>query len=661
MYIDYPEQLSTDLFSQRDIYDEILEIEDDLDRQTAINKLRLRAKELQVTKMFDDMLKSAQRAFSKIQKRELNDSLETFGLMNTSFTMLDKVLSKDQLKCGDWVADDDGVRLHSDKGLMWACPHPIIISKTLRNIETGKYKAEIVYQLPGKTRQIRSFCVDRKTIASASKILDIADDGVIVTSLTAPLLVKYLADLQTLNSELVVEIPSTSRLGWVNGIDSDGNPIKQFLPYQSKIEFDNYEMMYLFNSIQPHGDSDKWYELVKKIRAKRQPEVLINLAASFASVLVEPCGGLPFIVSLWGGTGIGKTVILKLCTSIWANPKEGQYIASSKSTYVGTEQQLNILNSLPLMIDDMAQLTMQEDVKLQEIIYNVCAGQGKTRGKKEGGTRANTHWKNCTITNGERSFVDESMQGGAINRVIDIEASGEALFTGKEGNDTIKVIEKNYGHAGDDFIYQITQLGMEKLLSIYNEQYERVKEAAKKKGVEKEDKQVAPMALILTADEISEKYLFSDEVTIDIDQAIDYLRSKGEISENKNAYEYLMDIIAANYFRFEDNEDPRESDDESKRPIERWGYWKAEDIVVINGTIFEQIMKKGGFQGKSFLSWANKNKLLEVGDDGRLKKKINNKIFSGRGVVIKTTYGNPIETAVLEDSTDDDYKDLPFK
>ena len=656
MYIDWPEELTTDLFSRRDIYDEILEIDDELDRQAAINKVRLRAKELQVTKMFDDMLKSAQRAFSKIQKRELNESTETFGLMNTNFSMLDKVLSKDQLKCGDWVAEDDGVRLHSDKGLMWACPHPIVIAKTLRNIETGKYKAEIVYQLPGKTRSIRSFCVDRKTLASASKILDIADDGVIVTSLTAPLLVKYLADLQTLNPELVVEIPSTSRLGWVNGIDSDGNPIKQFLPYQSKIEFDNYEMMYLFNSIKPYGDRDKWYELVKKIRAKRQPEVLINLAASFASVLVEPCGGLPFIVSLWGGTGIGKTVILKLCTSIWANPKEGQYIASSKSTYVGTEQRLNILNSLPLMIDDMAQLTMQEDVKLQEIIYNVCAGQGKTRGKKEGnGTRADTHWKNCTITNGERSFVDESMQGGAINRVIDIEATGEALFTGKEGNDTIKVIEKSYGHAGDDFIFQITQLGMEKLLSIYNEQYERVKEAAKKKGVEKEDKQVAPMALILTADYIAEKYLFCDGITIDIDQAIDYLKNKGDISETETTYERILDQISVNEQHF--SSDPKSYP--IPETISAWGCYMDEDKrqIAIIPDVFKNMVGSNSLE-KAFKSWAKRNGILDADGDKRFTKTIRYHGTPHKMIVLDTTWKKPGSVDFTE--FEDDFKDLPF-
>ena len=119
-------------------------------------------------------------------------------------------------------------------------------------------------------------------------------------------------------------------------------------------------------------------------------------------------------------------------------------------------------------------------------------------------------------------------------------------------------------------------------------------------------------------------------------------------------------MIAANYFKFEDNEDPGE-EEENKRPVERWGFWKNDDTVVINSTIFERIMKQGGFQGKSFLSWAKKHDLLELGEGGRTKKKIKNKVFSGRGVVIKTTYGEPEETAVLGALADEMYEDLPFK
>ena len=655
MYTDYPEELTPDTFVKRDIYDEIMKVENDLDRQLLIGRIRERAKKLACAQQFDASLKAVQRDYARYKKEEIANSSSFTGANVTNFSLRDQ--AGGQFECGDWVCDDDGVRLHTDKGLMIVCPHPIFIDKILKNAETGKYKVELVFMVRGK---VRSIYATRETIANPSKIIQLANDSVQVTSLTAPLLVKYLSDLESLNPDLIKEQISTSRLGWVEGVDMDGNRVLQFLPYQANVIFDNeLNVKSLFESIKPHGSREKWYKHIKEIRAKKQPEVLINLAASFAAVLVEPCGALPFIVSLWGGTGIGKSVILKICTSVWADPGEGKYITDAKATSTAMEMRLNILNSLPMTLDDMAQVKNQYDEDFSELIYRWCAGKGRDRSNKDLGLNKLTSWRNCIITNGERSLVDESTQGGAINRVIDIEASGEALFDGKTGNKTVKIIEENYGFAGDEFIYQISSMGFDAINQIYNEYYEKVKEAAAKKGVEKEDKQVVPMALILVADYLSEKYLFDDGIRIDIDHAIDYLRNKGEVSEESNAYDYLMDMIIANSFRFEDNEDGGD-DDENKRPVERWGFWKDEDTVVIIGSVFNKIMKQGGFQGKSFLSWARKNNLIECDSSGKNKKLVRFQKKPVRAVILKTTY-NAEESAILEDSSNTDYEELPFK
>jgi hypothetical protein len=648
MYIDYPETLTADSFLERDIYDEIMGIEDELDRQVIVGKIRTRAKALACVQQFDAAMKAIKKDYARYEKQKLANSSSFIGADETNFSLRDQ--SDGQFKCGEWVCDDDGIRLHTDKGLTIVCPHPIFIDKILKNAETGKYKVELIFSVRGR---VRSVYATRETIATPSKILQLANDGVQVTSLTAPLLVKYLSDIEALNPELIKEQISTSRLGWVEGIDQDGNRIRQFLPYQANVIFDNeLNVKSLFDSIKPHGSREKWYKLIREIRAKRQPEVLINLAASFASVLVEPCGALPFIVSLWGGTGIGKSVILKICTSVWADPGEGKYITDAKATSTAMEMRLNILNSLPMTLDDMAQVKNQYDEDFSELIYRWCAGKGRDRSNKDLGLNKLTSWRNCTITNGERSLVDESTQGGAINRVIDIEASGEALFDGRSGNKTVKIIEENYGFAGDEFIYQLSSMGFDAINQVYNEYYEKVKEAAAKKGVEKEDKQVVPMALILAADYLSEKYLFCDGVRIDIDKAIDYLRNKGEVSEENNAYDYLMDTIIANSFRFDESSDTN---------AEQWGYWKDDDsTVVIIGSIFNKIMKQGGFQGKSFLSWAKKKNLIECDSSGKTKKLDRFQGKPARAVVLKTNY-NVDEPTVLTALADDMYEDLPFK
>ena len=61
-------------------------------------------------------------------------------------------------------------------------------------------------------------------------------------------------------------------------------------------------------------------DAMRKLRAEHGYGRLF-LAASFASVVLEPCGLLPFFLHAWGGTETGKTVGLMIAASVWACPK----------------------------------------------------------------------------------------------------------------------------------------------------------------------------------------------------------------------------------------------------------------------------------------------------------------------------------------------------
>ena len=629
MYIENIDKLDKDSFQHRELYEELLEVESELDRGILVSRIREKAKKEDALKTFDNTWRGALRDKARFEKMELSETNTIFSKAQTDFPSRDEF---EQFQCGEWIADRDGVRVRTDKGgTTIVCPHPIYPTKILRNSETGKYKVELEFVIRGQTRKIY---VNRETLASPSKILKLADDSVQVTALSAPYLVKYLADIEALNPDLVKEYVSTSRLGWIDYTDEDGTQTKKFLPYQQEVVFDSeLSMKTLFDSIESHGERDKWYEHIRSLRAKNQTELLINLAASFASVLVEPLGVLPFIVCLWGDTAIGKTVILKVCTSVWADPGEGKYITDAKATNTAMEIRLNILNSLPMTLDDMAQIKNQYDEDFSSLIYRWCAGKGRDRSNKELGLNKLTSWRNCTITNGERALTDDSTQGGAVNRVIEIEASGEKIFNAKTGNSTTKIIEKNYGFAGEDFIDLINELGIDKITSVYDAQYKRIIEAAVVKGVEKEDKQVVPMALILTADELAGKYLFKDDVRLDVNKCVDYLKNKGDISEHERAYEYLMNVIAANPSRFCESET-----DIPTKDTELWGFWKSKNQIAINGSKFDKIMSEGNFQSRAFLSWCERQNLIELDHKGNKKRTV---YFNGnnfRAVVIKTDH-----------------------
>lgn len=640
-------KLEKSSFQNGDLYREFFDIESDLERQEVAVKVRERAKELGVTQIFDAMYRAAQQEYAKSEKALEAKNAQKVGAQVTNFPSREVF---GQFHCGDWTANASGISRYSDKGIQTACPHVIYPTRILRNAETGKYKVELEFMVRGK---LRKTIVPREIIASTSKILALADDSVQVTSKTAPYLVEYLSDMEALNGDVIKEYMSTSRLGWIDMTEEDGTVTKRFLPYQEEVIFDNeLNVKSLYDSIRNCGKRDKWYALVRDIRAKRQNEVLINLAAAFASVLVEPCGSLPFIVSLWGGTGIGKSVILKLCTSVWADPGEGKYITDAKATNTAMEIRLSILNSLPMTLDDMAQVKNQYDEDFSELIYRWCAGKGRDRSNKELGLNKLTNWRNCTITNGERSLVDETTQGGAVNRVIDIEASGKTLFDGKSGNKTVNIIEKNYGFAGRDFIEALEQIGLEAVNAIMNKYYDLIKKVAAEKDQEKEDKQIVPMSLILAADEISEQYLFRDGIRLNVEECADYLKNKGEVDENERVYQYVMEQVQIHSRNFEETDD----DD---RVYENWGFFKGEDYVVIYSAKFDEILEKRGFQAKSFLAWAKKKDLLELDNHGHPRKNVcHGKIRSTRAVVIKTDYGNemPIDSG-FEDISDED---LPF-
>lgn len=649
MYIDNIEKLDTTSFRERELYADLLSIESELEQSTTVNRVRARAKQLGLTQEFDRCWIAAQKEFSRVKKQELSKSGGVYATNITDFPGRD---IEHQFSCGSWIADESGIRIQTEKGNeLIVCPHPIYPVKVLRNSETGKYKVEIEFTVRGKTRNI---FVNKEILANPTKILKLADDSVQITSLTSQYLVKYLADIEALNPELVKEYTSTSRLGWIEYKDHDNKMVKKFLPYEQEVIFDNeLSMKTLFDSIKEFGDPKLWYELMRKERLRRKPELNVNLAASFASVLVEPCGALPFIVSLWGGTGIGKSVILKMCTSVWADPGEGKYITDAKATSTAMEIRLNILNSLPMTLDDMAQVKNQYDEDFSELIYRWCAGKGRDRSNKELGLNKLTSWRNCTLTNGERSLVDESTQGGAVNRVIDIEASGEEIYNGKTGNKVVNVIEKNFGFAGREFVQVVNEIGFDKLNELYLEQYNRIKEVAAEKGVEKEEKQIVPMALILTADILAEKHLFQDGVLLDINTCVDYLKNKGDVSEHDRAYEYLVNELSVNARHFADNDA-----ENVEGNIEEWGFWKNGSQIVINGNVFDEILKGAGFQSRAFLSWCKKKNLIEPDKKGNAKKLVKHKGSVYRAVILDVTYKQDDETTP-EKVENDGFMHLP--
>lgn len=504
------------------------------------------------------------------------------------------------LDSGRWIVDENGVRMVSPSGeVSVACVHPIVPVKRLINVDTGNEKLEIAYKRAGRWRK-KTF--DRHTLANSKSIVALSDYGIAVTSENAKLLVTYLHDIESTNYMTIEEMRSVARLGWISRTE--------FSPYVDGIVFDGDDsFLPFFRSVQAKGETEEWISFMSEIRSEGNIPVRILLAASFASVLVDPCNSLPFFVHIWGPTGNGKTVALMTAASVWADPSIGQYIHTFNSTDVGQEMSAGFVNSMPLVLDEFQ---IQKDKRVfDKQIYKLSEGVGRTRGSRNGGVKKTPTWRNCIITSGESPITSSRSGGGAVNRIIEIEAQQERLF-----EDPVKVaafLREHYGTGGRLFVEKLMADDGQALKDAREMQQTYYADLA---GRDITDKQAMAASLLLAADTLIEEYIFQDGRELSVDDVRAYLATNKQVSANYRALLWLEGWIAQNSNRFYD---PSSSERQRNKTWEYWGKVVLHEIWIIK-TVFEDACQDAGFDPKSFLTYLRDQGFTKT-DPGALTKR----------------------------------------
>lgn len=493
-----------------------------------------------------------------------------------------------ELDTGEWEADEHGITKYGQFGEVIACVHPIMPVQRLVNIDSGVEKLKLAYR---KGRNWRYVVSDKKQLASSNSIIGLADYGIAVTSENARHLVTYLHDIENLNYDAIPENNSVSRLGWIDG--------EGFSPYVDNLIFDgDLSFRHFFESVREKGKYEKWLTLVKKIRQGGIPARIL-LAASFASALVEPCGGLPFFVHLWGGTETGKTVGLMLAASVWANPEMGKYIHTFNSTTVAQELAAGFVNSMPLILDELQIVKEKKD--FDNMIYQLAEGVGKSRGQKTGGMQKTQTWNNCILTTGEQPISNGSSGGGAVNRIIEINCEDTRLFA--DPVHTADTLKRNYGFAGKIFVHKLQEPGgMEMAIELQRSTYRDLVQG------ETTEKQALAASMILTADTLIDKWIFQDGQELYYKDIIQFLSTKKDVSVNDRAFRWLTDWIAQNKSKF----------DESSFATDTWGKFETGTVYILRN-VFDRACSDNGFNSASLLSWLKRNDLIETDKTGNTK------------------------------------------
>ena len=499
----------------------------------------------------------------------------------------------DTLQCGQWIANRDGVKKIYPNSVIEASPFPILPIMILKNVSNHVEKVVLAYF---KQKEWHFQTVYRTDITSTQSIVKCGNYGMNVTSKNAPALVDYLQEIETLNEDIIPMKLSTTKMGWHG---------TEFMPFTDKLVFDgDHSYNDLLASIHESGNYDVWLKAVREVRATKRIEPLIFLAGSFGSPLLQLLGVQSFAIDLWGDTEGGKTICIRLATSIWADSHEGKYYGNFQSTEVGFEIKQGFLNNLPCLIDDSSNIKNKDKFSYSTFIYNRCNEKGKTRSNISRGIELENTWRQIILMTGEQPFITESAQGGAINRTLEVTCGFDPIF--KDPRGFCDMLDNNYGFAGKDFLEHIQAIGVSKIRDIFNEQRKKVE------ALDKMKKQSNALAVLLTADILAEQFIFKDGVTIDLDKAAELLTDKSMVSENERCYEYLVSqaVISQNNFV------PVENDEGEKvYKAECWGeYSEDRSRLYIIKSVFDRLCLNGGFSSRKFLDWAVKHDKIRSSD-----------------------------------------------
>ena len=470
---------------------------------------------------------------------------------------------------GIWRIYEGKITGEFGKTIVTACRCAILIVRRLRDRDDGTEYVEVAWQKP-REQQARTLIVPQSSIASKIEILKLASVGFPAESDVAGALVSYLADM-SINDPHIETVECTSQFGW-------SDDLSVFAPYDDNICFYDKSQSLLSKSVRTAGRKDKWMEMANKIRQMGRVEPILCMSAALAAPIVQMVGGQTGIVNLSRETGAGKSVSMMCGASIFGYPESGHLLIDAASTANYAESAMGTMRSLPVFFDDLSQVK-NADQAVSEFVYKVSRESTKGRMTDRVIKGRIDTWRTIAQTNYERDLVCLDVNGGVQNRVYDYSCDNGAIFgrdTSPTAEDVCACFKENYGHIGKIWIDILKEIGAVNIRKMVREKREELDRIVEKAGESpKSGKQLCLLAMVMVADELAEKRIFQDGITLPAERMLRDCKSEADVLESAKAYNKLGDLVKIQIANFKPTDPTKDS------AIQRYG--------TINGTVVDII------------------------------------------------------------------------
>ena len=338
---------------------------------------------------------------------------------------------------------------------------PLVIAQRLVDVAEGTEWVELCWF---RDRRWRRQIVPRTQIATARTLVELSDYGLPVNGHNAKGVVRYLADFENTNIEMLPREQVTKQLGWQGTSERSFLWGRQLITADeaatppatrvSNITFrgsDDGEEQ-LVDGFHAAGSFDTWMENVQVLA--QFPRVRLAVFAALSTVLIAVFDTFNYVLSFSGPTSQGKTTALRATASCWGCPDERSpraVISTWDSTRVWIERAAAVQSDHALIIDDTKRARRVEDIS--QTIYDVTSGRGRGRGSVDG-MRSTGTFHTVLISSGEANITSFTRDGGTRARVLEFWGSPFGAATTETGMVVTSLNEgvlENYGHAGPRF------------------------------------------------------------------------------------------------------------------------------------------------------------------------------------------------------------------
>lgn len=246
-----------------------------------------------------------------------------------------------------------------------------------------------------------------------------------------------------------------------------------------------------------NGDIKSWVEMTKVFRMPHmEPLAFAFLAGGFGSVLLKYTGFDGAMVSMFGGSGCGKTLILRMINSVWGYHKD--LIMLKDDTRNTILSRLGVYANLPMTLDEVTNMTGAD---VSDFAYRITQGRDKGRLNANAVEKTNLNsWNTIAVTSSNASLIDllstaKADPSAEINRILEYEVHPNKLFADEVTTKVFWCIDENYGLAGDIYAQWLVQ-NADKIKPALDEVRKRIEIAGELKSDERFWGAVASTAIV---------------------------------------------------------------------------------------------------------------------------------------------------------------------